>query len=472
MNWSLYLLQTSLIWLLGYLFLQWWLKGEKLPSAKRWLLLAFLIGAPLLSLLPLPSWASQWRIIPPIGIGHGLPTDSLLLPGIEVSELGLQKGLTALSWWWYLWATGALIMFSRLLYGWWQIQRLYSRSERGSLLGRRVSLLRQLNSPFSYGPLLFWPKAINPQAKDWQAIWQHELAHIDQRHSLDVLLTDLLLLAFWWNPLVWLYRRSLRLQHEVLADAAAGSHTDIQHYTRQLISPQFMSATPLASHSFHHSFIKTRIEMLHRPQGARWKLAALFPLLLLTFWACSQLAVEADELVPESEVMHASLSRFQPILETDTIITFDPETFEESTHIVSSEYYTEVEQFPVFGDCPPLEAEALKECSFQNILVGVYSNIRYPQSAQSLGLDGQTLVSFRLSDTGELSYFTLERSSMSSRSAELPLPTDEELIAYSDLDRAALAAVRSLNGNWTAARINGEAVSMQLLLPINFKLEE
>ena len=473
MNWPLYLLQTSLIWVLGLLFLRWWLRGEKLPTAKRWLLLSFLIGAPLISLLPLPSWASQWRVIPDLGLGRAPFTDALLLPELEISGTALEEGFSSLSWWWYLWIIGAVLMLSRLLYGWCQISRLYKHSERGSLLGRRVNLLQQLNSPFSYGPLLFWPKAIDPQSSNWQPIWRHELAHIDQNHSLDVLLTDLLLLIFWWNPLVWYYRRSIRLQHEILADEAAGSQEDIQHYTRQLISPQFMGATPLASHSFHHSFIKARIDMLNRPQGARWKLVAIFPLFLITFWACSQLAEDAAEMDPATEAMHSSLSRFQPVVERDTIITFDPETFQESMDVVRTEYYTEVEEFPVFGYCEPgLDEEARRACSYQNLMSAVYNNISYPESARLLQLDGQTIVSFRLSATGELSYFSLERSSLNSRSTERPLPTDEEISAYSDLDRVALAAVRSLNGHWLPARINGEPVSMQLMLPIKFQLED
>lgn len=46
----------------------------------------------------------------------------------------------------------------------------------------------------------------------------HETAHCEQWHSVDVLLAELLLAFTWWNPLNWLLLRTIRQNHEFLAD--------------------------------------------------------------------------------------------------------------------------------------------------------------------------------------------------------------------------------------------------------------
>ncbi|MFC4096174.1 M56 family metallopeptidase [Euzebyella saccharophila] len=48
----------------------------------------------------------------------------------------------------------------------------------------------------------------------------HEAAHVKQKHSLDVLLMELLQIAFWFNPLIFILKNWIKLNHEFLADHA------------------------------------------------------------------------------------------------------------------------------------------------------------------------------------------------------------------------------------------------------------
>jgi len=49
--------------------------------------------------------------------------------------------------------------------------------------------------------------------KEYQYIIEHELTHIRQKHTIDLLLVEILALSFWFNPLIFLYRTALRDQH-------------------------------------------------------------------------------------------------------------------------------------------------------------------------------------------------------------------------------------------------------------------
>jgi bla regulator protein blaR1 len=80
----------------------------------------------------------------------------------------------------------------------------------------------------------------------------HELAHISQRHSLDILFIELITIVAWINPLLYLYRKSIQLNHEFLAD---------EFVVKTLSSPRLRLRLRLQPHSSlltPHSLFLTR----------------------------------------------------------------------------------------------------------------------------------------------------------------------------------------------------------------------
>ncbi|MEM7573828.1 MAG: energy transducer TonB [Bacteroidota bacterium] len=194
-------------------------------------------------------------------------------------------------------------------------------------------------------------------------------------------------------------------------------------------------------------------------------------LLILTigFNGCDQ-SQATDEISPE---VVNEVPDYAKMIETDTIITFDPETFEESLEIVENSYYLEVESFPVFGDCSEAEdsPEAIKDCSYTNLMMAIYQNIKYPEAAHKAGVEGTVHIGFRLSPNGTMEAIAIEKGSIA-KLAEGHTPSPEEEAGYLALDQTALAATHALDGSWTPAMIDGESVRMKLVLPISFKLED
>ena len=105
---------------------------------------------------------------------------------------------------------------------------------QGEPLWGEVSLhyLSDATCPFSFFRWIF----VNPKAQteeQLQEIMIHERTHVEQWHSLDILLTELLTAFCWMNPFVWLLRREVRLNLEFLADervVAAGSERKAYQY--------------------------------------------------------------------------------------------------------------------------------------------------------------------------------------------------------------------------------------------------
>ena len=93
---------------------------------------------------------------------------------------------------------------------------------------------------------------------------EHELAHVRQKHSFDVLLLEILCIAFWWNPVVWFYKKSLREVHEFLADEAVLKTNNRKQYGQLLIKQSHFRMSIALGNHFTQSQLKNRIMMMTR----------------------------------------------------------------------------------------------------------------------------------------------------------------------------------------------------------------
>lgn len=470
-----YLLQISAIWAILYAFYYYWLRTANWPQFNRFYLLSSLLAAPLLPFIPRPSW----RLTAPAN--EPLPDIFrewvVELQGITVFASASPEASWWQAWAWYhwIWLVGGLFFLGRLLWGYWQLYRLFRQANVSRSDGLWQLAIPALATPFSYGPCLFWPAEANKEEENWRAIWAHERAHIRQGHSYDLLLNELLICLFWWHPMPHLFRRSLRLQHEFLADAAALESTTAYTYTHLLLKQNLHGYVPVPSHAFHHSSIKHRIMMLtSSSKRSHWKLLAIFPLLLALLWACekendligSSMTETEAELAKKAE---SESDKFEVI--RDTIVTYDPATFAESIEVVERLVYTRPNKMPVYGDCQTEisvgDDAQITDCSNMNLLKDIYSGVKYPALAREAGAEGMVVLSFIVpANGGPIEEVKIARSPKGS-----DLAIASEAAAYQALDQEALRAVRELPGTWQAGQEDGKAVNVRFHVPIHFKLQ-
>lgn len=94
-------------------------------------------------------------------------------------------------------------------------------------------------------------------------ILTHELAHSKQMHSLDILVAELLIALCWFNPLLLLYRRAIRLNHEYLADdVVVGGSTGVREYQLLLLDTLLAHRTARLASSFNYPVTKKRLAMM------------------------------------------------------------------------------------------------------------------------------------------------------------------------------------------------------------------
>jgi hypothetical protein len=94
-------------------------------------------------------------------------------------------------------------------------------------------------------------------------VFVHELTHVLQKHSFDILFIELLLCLFWINPILWLYRRAIKLNHEFLADEGViRNHYNSKAYQYLLLKRSALPNTLSLASSLHFMLTKKRLVMI------------------------------------------------------------------------------------------------------------------------------------------------------------------------------------------------------------------
>src|SRR5690606_36274281 len=90
-----------------------------------------------------------------------------------------------------------------------------------------------------------------------QHILSHELVHVKQKHSLDLVFFELLKVIFWFNPLVYIYQSRIATVHEFIADDAVVKVSEKRSYYEQLLNSAFNTQNiSFINQFFNHSLIK------------------------------------------------------------------------------------------------------------------------------------------------------------------------------------------------------------------------
>ncbi len=143
-------------------------------------------------------------------------------------------------------------------------------------------------TPFSFFKYIFWNKQIDMDSPAGNRIFKHELAHIQEHHSWDKMFINLVLIAFWINPIFWLIRRELSMIHEFIADKRAVEDGDTEAFACMILAATYPQHQNIITNNFFYSPIKRRLMMLTKNKHPRVNYISrllVLPLLIVVFAA-------------------------------------------------------------------------------------------------------------------------------------------------------------------------------------------
>ena len=151
-----------------------------------------------------------------------------------------------------------LIRLCKTLY---YLDKLRKENPSHPLPEATLYFVNEKGTPFSFFRSIFWGREMEFKNQPGSQILRHEIFHVKQLHSVDILLMECFSIGFWFNPFFYVIRLELKAIHEYSADAYAASGTNNYEYASLLLLQAGGTANAL-THPFFKNQIKRRIIMM------------------------------------------------------------------------------------------------------------------------------------------------------------------------------------------------------------------
>ena len=356
---------------------------------------------------------------------------------------------------------GVILLFIRFIMQLTSIILLRIQCKVTEIQGVRVQILNKASGPFSFFHWIF----VHPESHT-----QEELAEIlthEQLHSADIMFSELICIACWFNPFIWLMKREIRNNLEYMADQRVlQTGYDYKVYQYHLLGLAHNKAAATLYNSFNVLPLKNRIKMMNKKRTkeiGRTKYLLFLPLAALLLIISNIEAVarttknftrEVIQTVEKStEQVTKAVGQIpeQATVEEVTIpkeIPADIDITDKDPSAIMQKVNTEddddifdvVEEMPVF----PGGQTGLMEF--------IAKNLRYPVKAQKEGIQGRVIARFIVEKDGSVSNLAVARRS-----------------ASSELDAEAIRVLSTMP-KWTPGKQRGKEVRVKYTVPIAFKL--
>ena len=322
--------------------------------------------------------------------------------------------------------------------------------------GEKVTLIVHEHdiAPFS------WMKYIVISKKDLdengREILIHELAHIQNRHSWDLLVADICIFFQWFNPASWLLKQELQNIHEYEADETViEKGVDAKQYQLLLIKKAVGTRLYSMANSFNHSKLKKRITMMLKEKSNPWaKLKYLYMLpvaaIAVTAFARPEISETAEEIsavkvndltaIVEAKAIKSTEESVQISTVSQDTVKVNYVPTEVSRKLQGTAVFEVVEEMPEF----PGGVDAMMEY--------LQKELRYPESAKEKGIQGRVTVQFIIDKEGNVTNSKVTRS------------------VDKDMDAEAIRLVKAMP-KWKPGMQKGKAVAVKYTVPVVFRLE-
>jgi beta-lactamase regulating signal transducer with metallopeptidase domain len=428
----LYSLQSILSAGVFILFYRLFIRKTNAYNWNRFYLLATMIVSLLLPHFNISSWFTVEKPIliytTMIDFGQAIT----ITPGQQSQQSFTLSEIIMIAYW----AIVGLLLL-RFGYGLFRINELIINTNYQKSGNLRLYPI-QRKTTFSFFNYIFiqpehWDKPVT------EFILRHEEAHVKHMHSLDNLLTELILVFGWFNPFYYIYRRELHLLHECQADQQViNSGCDTSTYHQLLLNEVSGNLTYIIVNQFSYSLIKRRFKMISKNKqshlaGFRILLAIPTAFALLMIFSFTSLEkttslLNNKILQPTMQAVQSSMDNLQnpqqkPVAkqQVKSTIKFTPPVIQKDTAkkstikftppVIVSDETISLDQIVVTAYGPPdnvLNDKAVlmedRKPSFPGGYEALFKflrdNVMYPIEAQNKKMTGAVFIQFDISETG------------------------------------------------------------------------
>ncbi|MBA5792867.1 M56 family metallopeptidase [Flavobacterium sp. xlx-214] len=288
----LYLLKSSFLLLVLLLIYKWSLENKKSLQFNRfYLLFSLLLGF----LLPLLNFSFK------VESNTVLQAKEVIVEQLPAFIINIEEEDNDVGFMWYeiVYYSVTTLLFFKFIFHAFTFYRLKRTGTIVNSTFGQLVLNNNIKVPFSFYKYIYLNK------NDWNsntiddAILYHEQGHIIQKHSLDIILLELLSVFLWFQPFIYYFKRLIQENHEYLADEYSLNKTkNIKHYQHLILNcySHKQSLVPLSS-SIHFNNLKKRfIMMKNTKKGRVWETVFYSFTLALTYVGLVGIEAKATEI--------------------------------------------------------------------------------------------------------------------------------------------------------------------------------
>ena len=257
-----YVMKVSISLAAVYLFYKCFLGRLTFYQWNRWYLLGYALVCFFLPLMNIYGWMeinSTGQVLRFVPAMHSFKNNLGTLPESQWTLYGFVL---------LVFGIGVLVMLARIVIQFYSLHKMHKRARLLTNEGIKLYEVNHPIIPFSFGMSVF----IHPAQHDeieLKDIIRHEMVHVREHHTIDIIFTELLVALNWFNPFAWLLRQSIRQNLEFIADRQVLEHgldrKQYQHLLLKVIGQQQFS---IASH-LNFSALKKRITMMNKIKSAK-----------------------------------------------------------------------------------------------------------------------------------------------------------------------------------------------------------
>ncbi|WP_163407043.1 M56 family metallopeptidase [Flavobacterium ajazii] len=290
----IYVAKSSGLIVLFYCAYYFLLRKETFFNNNRYFLLTGLITS---ALLPFLVYTKIVWIDP-------VPATDLNFPEVYLSQTPSKKNFE-INWNYIilsLYCIGFLIFLIKLVKDFYHLNSVLKSKKIQKQADYKLIDTTEKIAPFSYFKYIVYNSSMYTTS-ELENIIEHEKVHSDQNHSADVLISQIFCLLFWFNPIIWLYKKVIVQNLEFIADKEASRKiSDKKAYQYTLLKITTHESCVAITNHFYQSLIKKRIVMLNKNQSKKrnlWKYYVILPA-LTAFMLLFQVEIVAQEKGPKN----------------------------------------------------------------------------------------------------------------------------------------------------------------------------
>jgi len=202
-----------------------------------------------------------------------------------------------------------------------------------------IILSTEKTLPYSFLNYIIVNKTEFENGKIDDSLISHEQAHCKQYHSIDIFFLELLKIIFWFNPVIWIIKKEIQLNHEYLADNKVLKTKNIKDYQNILLNLVFRNNSTYLASNFNYSLTKKRLIMMTKNNSLVKSIVrriAIVPLvfLLAVTLTFSQKTISSDSLfnfdsewwypiIEKHNIEILAFNNFQDVFEMGTSNSID-----------------------------------------------------------------------------------------------------------------------------------------------------